>query len=211
MDTTLNHQIDDALDGRRLLTHPFYVRWQAGELGHDELRSYAEQYGFFERRLPQFLTELSQRLDPGPIRDAVVANLDDEVGPPSHVELFALFADAVGARDAAISPAMAALLEAYRTALDEGADVAMAGLVAYERQGAAIANTKRGGLLDHYGVRGDGLEFWSAHGTVEDDHARWTLEALEELEPTTEAVQRGVGLVADAWWDFLNERESLSS
>ena len=209
MDTTLTQLIDDALAGRRLLDHPFYIRWQTGQLRDGELRSYAEQYRFFERRLPLFLTELSERLDAGPSRDFVIANLADEVGPPSHVDLFDHFANAVGANDVEVSPAMALLLDAYATALDEGAEVALAGLVAYETQGAAIADTKRDGLIDHYGVSGDGLDFWATHGSVEDDHAKWTIDALEGLDPSPDVVRRGVSLVANAWWDFLSEREDL--
>ena len=209
MDTSLTDIVNGSLDGRRLLTHPFYARWQAGALLDGELRGYAEQYRHFERYLPEFLAVLAGRLESGPARDAVAANLDDETAPPSHLELFELFANAVGARDAQASPAMAALLDAYATALDEGADVALAGLVAYECQGAAIADTKRTGLVEHYGVGGVGLDFWSVHGTLEDDHATWTLEALEALDASPAAVERGVDLVANAWWNFLSEREDL--
>ena len=211
MDTTRTQQIEMALEGRRLLDHPFYVRWQAGELRDTELRTYAEQYRFFERQFPTFLTALSELLAPGPARDAVLANLHDETSAPSHLELFDDFANAVGADDAEITPAMAALLNAYTQVLDEGADVALAGLVAYELQGAAIAETKRDGLERHYGVSGDGLEFWTVHGSIEDDHACWTLDALDSIEAPEGAVNRGVSLVGNAWWDFLDERETMAT
>ena len=210
MDTTRTRRIDDALDGCRLLDHPFYVRWQAGELREGELRSYAEQYRHFERALPIFLTSLAALLEPGSARDAVAANLVDEVGPPSHLDLFERFSDAVGARDAEATPAMRSILEAYDSALHEGADVALAGLAAYESQGAEVADTKRDGLIRHYGVTDAGLDFWTAHGSLEDDHARWTIEALDALDATPEAIRRGVELVGGAWWDFLSEREALA-
>jgi pyrroloquinoline-quinone synthase len=199
-----------SLEGRRLLTHPFYVRWEEGALSRDELTAYAEQYRFFEAYLPEFLTELSGRLEDGPARDAVLANLNDETADPSHLSLFDQFAQAYEAHDANISPAMNALLLAYRTALDEGAAVAVAGLLAYEEQGAEIAVSKRDGLVRHYGGRSPAIDFWTVHGAMEGDHARWTLEGLAALAPPEESVMRGVGLVGGAWWDFLSEREALA-
>src|ERR1035438_6629214 len=56
----------------------------SGALSTDELKGYAEQYRFFERNLPLFLVDLSDQLIAGPTRDAILANLNDEVAPPSH-------------------------------------------------------------------------------------------------------------------------------
>ena len=47
-----------ALDGKRLLDHPFYRRWEAGEVTLGELADYASQYRHFESYLPNFLGEL---------------------------------------------------------------------------------------------------------------------------------------------------------
>jgi pyrroloquinoline quinone (PQQ) biosynthesis protein C len=210
MQTKVGSTVHAALEGRRLLTHPFYRRWENGGLAPDELARYAEQYRFFESYLPEFLTQLAARLDDGPTRDAVLSNLNDEVAEPSHLSLFDLFAQAYGARDAAISPAMEALLLSYQTALVEGDAVAVAGLLAYEVQGAAIAESKRDGLVRHYGGTSPAIDFWTVHGSMEENHANWTMEGLEALSPSNEAVVRGTKLVAGAWWDFLSEREALA-
>ena len=199
------------LEGRRLLSHPFYVRWEEGTLSLDDLSAYAEQYRFFEAYLPQFLTELASRLGEGPAREAVLANLADEIADPSHLVLFDRFAEAYGVGHADISPAMASLLASYRTALDEGVDVAMAGLLAYEEQGADIAITKSEGLVRHYGGVSPAIDFWAVHGSVEGDHAKWTAEGLGSLSPSEDSVERGIDLIGGAWWEFLNEREALAS
>lgn len=210
MRNSIEALVHHSLDGRRLLTHPFYVRWEEGALSSDELTAYAEQYRFFEAYLPEFLTELASRLDEGPTRDAVLANLADEIADPSHLVLFDRFAEAYGAGDAVISPAMALLLAAYRTALDEGVDVALAGLLAYEEQGAEIAVSKRDGLVRHYGGVSPAIDFWAVHGSLEVDHAEWTARALESLSPREDSVARGIDLVGGAWWEFLGEREALA-
>jgi len=211
MATSVEDVLLEALQGRQLLNHPFYKRWEAGELHDGELKLYAEQYRHFERTLPEFLAKLVKILPEGSAKKLVEENLADEVGPPSHIELFQRFALAVGADDAAISPAMSALLGAYDEVLSRGGEWGLAGLLAYESQGAAIAVSKAEGLRQHYDVSDENVTFWRLHGELEDDHANWTLDALAELAPDLENVREGVGLVADAWWTFLDEREALVS
>ena len=210
MTTSIETTVFAALEGRRLLTHPFYVRWENGDLSLSELTHYAEQYRFFEQYLPEFLIELSRNFDDGVTRDAVLANLNDEVAAPSHLHLFDQFARAFGAEETEPSPAMADLLDAYRQALCAGGAVAVAGLLAYEVQGAEIAESKKVGLARHYGAGPDALEFWTTHSSLEQDHAQWTLDGLAALSPSDDDVNRGVCLVADGWWNFLSEREAFA-
>lgn len=208
MHPDLHRSFDETMRDRWLLDHPFYRRWEAGELTRAELTSYAEQYGFFEALLPAFLATLSGQLD-GAARELVEANLADEVTPPSHLELFERFARHYGARDVPASPAMSRLLDAYASVLDRGSVRALAGLLAYESQGAPIADSKGSGLATYYGASEDALEFWREHGTTEVDHAAWTFDALAALDPDPDEVAEGARLVGDAWWSFLDERELL--
>jgi pyrroloquinoline-quinone synthase len=207
MDTQISDALTTTLSDRQLLTHPFYRRWESGQLSRDELTSYAEQYRYFETMLPTFLESLSEQLPEGTARDAVIDNLRDETTPPSHLELFELFATHYGARNVDASPAMEELLEAYRDVLSRGPESALAGLWAYESQGAAIASSKAEGLRTHYGVDSIGVAFWDAHWLVEGDHATWTLEALAALRPDVNDVAGAARRVGEAWWSFLDERE----
>jgi pyrroloquinoline-quinone synthase len=207
MDTQISDALATSLSDRQLLTHPFYRRWESGQLSRDELTSYAEQYRYFETMLPTFLETLSERLPEGAARDAVLDNLRDETTPPSHLELFELFATHYGAASVEASPAMSQLLGVYRDVLSRGPESALAGLWAYESQGAAIASSKAEGLRAHYGVDSIGVAFWDAHWLVEGDHATWTLEALTALEPDVNDVAGAARLVGEAWWSFLDERE----
>ena len=207
MDTQINDTLADALSDIQLLSHPFYQRWEAGQLSRDELASYAEQYRYFETMLPTFLESLSEQLPEGTARDAVLDNLRDEIAPPSHLELFELFATHYGAANVDASPAMVQLLEAYRDVLSCGPESALAGLWAYESQGAAIASSKAEGLRTHYAVDSAGVAFWDAHWLVEGDHATWTLHAITSLEPDVNDVADAARRVGEAWWSFLDERE----
>jgi len=211
MTTTIATLLEGALEGRRLLEHPFYRRWEAGELKDGELKSYAEQYRYFEANLPIFLAELAARLPEGAAQAAVADNLRDEVASPSHLDLFESFATAFGATDAAISPAMAALVDEYRAVLNEGDVSAIAGLLAYEAQGAAIADSKGEGLRRHYGADESATKFWDVHGTLEADHATWTMDGLASMNGDAEVISLGARRIADAWWNFLTEREELAA
>jgi pyrroloquinoline-quinone synthase len=210
MTTLLAQSLERSIRDRQLLSHPFYQRWEAGDISRDELRLYAEQYRYFERMLPEFLKELSDELPDGLARDSVLNNLADEVATPTHLELFEQFAHFYGASDAPMSPAMQRLVESYGDILTDDVTVALAGLWAYESQGAAIADSKAEGLVKFYGAEGDATTFWSVHGSLEGDHAAWTLEALEELDPIVDDVASAARRIADAWWAFLDERESVS-
>jgi pyrroloquinoline-quinone synthase len=207
MNTELLQHFDETLRDRQLLSHPFYRRWEAGELRRDELMRYAQQYRHFEAMLPTFLEQLSDQLPDGFAKDFVVANLADEVGPPSHVALFESFAQFYGAEVAPASPATKSLLDAYLEVQRRGPVAALAGLLAYESQGAAIADSKAAGLRENYGASDEALTFWLEHGSIEVDHATWTFGALSSLEPSFDEVEEAARLVGDAWWEFLNERE----
>jgi pyrroloquinoline-quinone synthase len=211
MKSHLGAVLEFAIEDRKLLDHPFYRRWEAGELTRDELRLYAEQYRYFEEMFPRFLEELASELPEGIARDAVLKNLADETATPSHLDLYNLFAEFYQASVAPISVAMSRLVDTYFDLLAQGPSAALAGLWAYESQGAGIADSKAEGLAAHYGANNESLSFWRAHGTIEDDHAKWTLEALETIEPNDGEVRVAARLIANAWFSFLNERESLAA
>ena len=201
----------DLIGSYRLLEHPFYRRWEAGELRAGELADYAAQYRHFEAQLPDFLTALCTIAGDESTRSLVCANLAEELGDPiAHVELFERFAVAVDAPDVEPSPAMRALIEVYAASLRQGNEAEALGVLAgYELQAAEVAASKGDGLAAHYDVDERGRSFWSHHAEVEVEHAAWTMEALSTKDP--EAVRRGAKASAAAWWAFLDEREALVS
>jgi pyrroloquinoline-quinone synthase len=203
--------LDAALDGRRLLTHPFYRRWEAGELRLDELAAYAGQYRRFEAALPELLETIAAGLDRADAAAAVRANLADERGTPSHLELFDDFLAAVGGcADDPPGPAAEALVAAHRdlAATDPGA--ALAALAAYEVQAPLIAATKAEGLRTRYGLGDAGTRFWDVHATLETRHAGWTLDALAATERDDGVLTRAARTAADSWWAFLDERQAAA-
>ncbi len=206
---TVEQAMDEALEGKRLLTHPFYQRWEAGELSQAELTDYAQQYRHFEAALPSILRGILADFPEGDGRAYVEDNLADEAGNPSHLQLFETFLSAVdGEPSAPVSPAMGKLLETYTDVVAEGHVPGLGGLLAYECQAPEVAKTKGVGLRRHYQFTPDQTTFWDVHAELDVEHADWATEALTRITDDTATVESAARRVADAWWAFLDEREA---
>jgi pyrroloquinoline-quinone synthase len=209
----LTAAVATSLEGRMLLTHPFYRRWESGELRTQELAEYAVHYRAFEAVLPTVLSAVVDRLmfdGEFAAAELVARNLADELGRPEpHLAMFDSFAAALPAADAAApGPAAEALAATYQELAVQSPVAAIAGLAAYETQAAAIAASKGDGLRRWYGVDADGTKFWDVHATMDADHGDWAVEALALLGADGDEVAEASRRAADAWWALLDEREA---
>jgi pyrroloquinoline quinone (PQQ) biosynthesis protein C len=210
--------IEDALHGRMLLTHPFYVRWEQGALHPDELGMYASQYRSFEAALPVILSAVVDGLraeGSTEVADLVQRNLTDELGRPEpHLALFDRFAAAVSTSESSADgrslegPAAAGLVATYLDMVEEGPVAALSALAAYETQASAIAASKAEGLRRWYGIDDAGVAFWDVHASMDVDHGDWALDALARLDADPAVVANAAKRGADAWWALLDEREA---
>jgi len=212
--TSLGDAVARSVEGRELLTHPFYRRWEAGELATAELAEYAVHYRAFEAVLPAVLADVSAALRAAgddAVAELVERNLADELGRPEpHLALFDGFAAALPDRPLATvpGPAAEALADTYRALAAQSPAAALAGLAAYETQAAEIAATKGDGLRRWYGMDAAGTRFWDLHADLDAEHGAWAVEALEALGADTDEVADAARRAADAWWMLLDEREA---
>lgn len=218
-DRSLAEAVARSLDGRQLLTHPFYQRWEAGLLRAGELHQYAVHYRAFEAALPAVLTAVVDQLEAEGASEAaalVAENLADELGRPEpHLALFDRFAASAGGNGSGADsgtdnsgPAADALVTTYFDLVAEGPVAALAGLAAYETQASAIASSKADGLRRWYGMDAAGTEFWDVHAAMDADHGDWAVAALTLLGADADEVGRSARRGADAWWALLDEREA---
>jgi pyrroloquinoline-quinone synthase len=202
----LERELTAVVAHRRLLDHPFYRRWERGELEDTEIAAYAAQYRHLEAALPGLLRDVAASMEPGAGRDAVLGTLADEAGPPSHLELFDAFATALDAPADPPAPATAALLEVQRRRVAGGPATGLAALLAYELQVPEVAASKAEGLRAHHGLDARATRFWDLHAGLDVEHAAWSLDALAGLPgdpaPALEAAREAAG----GWWAFLDER-----
>jgi len=175
--------IFDLLDAARtrvnVLEHPFYERWNQGELTPRELSFYAGEY----RHAVVALADASRlaAAKAGPKHAAALARHAAE--ETSHIELWDDFALAVDAGEARREP----LAQTRECALSwtAGADLLehLAVLYTVEASQPAISTTKLHGLTTHYGVgaSSSGLDYFKLHATLDVEHARQAHELISEL------------------------------
>jgi pyrroloquinoline-quinone synthase len=151
-----------------VLTHPFYVRWSAGELAQSELSDYAGQYAHAVRALATATRHAAAQAPPE-IADQLAAHAAEE---DAHVALWDRFATAMGARIPA--PARPETDECAMAWSDPERELVptLVGLYAIEAAQPAISETKREGLERHYGIApGPATEYFDVHAVRDLEHA----------------------------------------
>jgi pyrroloquinoline-quinone synthase len=175
----LSARIDAAQRRWDVLKHPFYERWECGELTRDELAFYAGEY----------------RHAVVALAGAAAASGDDEHAreEAEHVPLWDDFARAL---DAPLDREPTAETANCVAAWSAGERFrALAVLYAIESAQPAISRTKLAGLVEHYGFDADdpAAEYFRLHAERDIEHARAAREALAEAP-----AERGPELAAAA-------------
>ena len=163
----LFERLDDVRDRWNVLRHPFYRRWEFGELTREDLAYYAAEY----RHAVVALAELTKR-------SSAPEHAAEEA---AHVTLWDAFAHALDA-DLDRRPRLEteACVDAWTSAADELEGVAA--LYAIESAQPEISQTKLDGLLSHYGFEagGAGTAYFEVHAERDHDHAAESKRVLAE-------------------------------
>ena len=207
-------RLDEMIDERHLLKHPFYTKWAEGTLPVEALQEYARQYYAFESAMPRFLSALHARTESREIRQHILDNLwDEEHGKDNHAELWLRFAEGIGVdrddvQSATRNEATDALVKMYEgVTRDEPVAAGVAALYAYERQVPQVADSKIDGLARHYDVADSrSIAFFKVHGVMDIEHSGAEREMLGRLavESDESAIEDATGRALDAWWNFLS-------
>jgi pyrroloquinoline-quinone synthase len=146
-----------------VLRHPFYARWERGELTSEELAYYAGEY----RHAVVALADAAQTAG---------EHADEE---REHVELWDDFARATGAEN---GHAPRGETQACVHAWSGGDELeSLAVLYAIESAQAEISKTKLSGLVEHYGFEeGPATEYFRLHTERDSEHAAEARAALEK-------------------------------
>ena len=162
--------IDAARERWNVLEHPFYTRWEQGELTRDDLARYAGEY-----------------------RHAVVAlaraartsqmHADEEA---EHISLWDDFASELGVNGDQHEPLPQTRCCASAWSAAEDEEGAAAIMYAIEAGQPAISETKLRGLVEHYGFEegSAGTAYFELHSERDHEHAA---EARSRLEGADDA------------------------
>jgi len=155
--------IDAARQRWNVLEHPFYVRWEQGELTHDELARYAGEYRHAVVALA---------------RAARTAHLHAEE-EAAHISLWDDFSAALGTETREPLPETRCCSSAWAAADDQAGAAAI--LYAIESGQPAISATKLRGLVEHYGFEAgtDATAYFELHSERDHEHAA---EARAQLD-----------------------------
>jgi len=211
-----NHldEIDNNIEAKHLLKHPFYLAWTRGELSNEALADYARQYYHHVRAFPTYLSAVHAKCENEATRKQLLNNLiDEEAGSPNHPELWLHFADGLGiaqdnAKNAEKWPETKKLIETFRSVCGDGSTAeGLAALYAYESQIPAICESKIDGLTKHYGFnKPEHYQYFSVHIEADREHSAAERRMLDAYlnEQNFESVKRSVNRVLDALWEMLS-------
>jgi pyrroloquinoline-quinone synthase len=162
-------RLDEARRRRNILEHPFYTRWERGELTRADLSAYAGEY----RHAVIALAGAAEAAAP-------LAGAEHAEQERAHIELWDDFAAAL---DANIDRAPRVETERCASAWTSAQDPleALAILYAIEAGQPDVSRTKLTGLVEHYGFeeRGDGTAYFHLHAELDEEHAAQSRELLE--------------------------------
>jgi pyrroloquinoline-quinone synthase len=168
----LFERLEDARIRWNVLAHPFYTRWEKGELTKEELAFYAAEYR-------HAVVALARTAGQAAAEEPELREHADEEA--AHVALWDAFAWAAGA-DAARSagPETTACVRSWTNTTDSLEGLAI--LYAIEAGQPAIAETKLEGLVGHYGFAPEGpaTAYFRIHRELDRAHADQARRLIEE-------------------------------
>ena len=186
-------RLEEARKRWNVLEHPFYTRWEKGELRQEELGYYAGQY---RHAVVALAATARQAADADP---TVREHADDE---EAHIELWDDFGSAAGATDGTPRDETRECVRAW-TGGSDGLE-ALAILYALESGQPAISSTKLTGLVEHYGYTPDSpaTAYFRLHAELDHEHADEARRLIEERatpEDQERLLAAATGALAGNW------------
>ena len=182
----LIQRIDQIIEARSLLKHPFYEMWSDGKLTQESLAGYSKEYFQLVKAVPEFMAPIIENAP-----NSVVAELTENQQEESdHIQPWISFAGELGiSEDELISysglnktkKAVSDLTELMNT-FDGGA----CAMYAFEKEIPKISQTKLDGLSEFYQITSDdATEYFKLHTEADVRHAASWRNILEKSNADT--------------------------
>ena len=174
-------RIDQMIEERSLLKHPFYQMWSDGKLTQESLAGYSKEYFQLVKAVPSFMTPI---IDKAP--DSVVSELiENQQEESDHVKPWISFAVELGISEDELT-SYTGLPKTQKAVSDlnslmntfEGGSCAM---YAFEKEIPKISQTKLDGLAEFYGMTSkEATEYFKLHTEADIRHAASWRNILEK-------------------------------
>jgi len=177
----ITKKIDEMIEERSLLKHPFYQAWSDGKLTKESLAGYSKEYFQLVKEVPSFMAPIIQKA-PESVLKELVENQQEE---SDHIKPWIAFAGELGiSEDELLSysglPKTRQAVSDLNDLMDtfEGGACAM---YAFEKEIPKISQTKLDGLAEFYGMTSDeATEYFKLHTEADIRHAASWKNILEK-------------------------------
>jgi len=168
-------KIDEMIQERSLLKHPFYQMWSDGKLSQESLAGYSKEYFQLVKAVPKFMTPIIEQAPESVVKE-LIHNQQEEF---EHIQPWIKFADALGIssqeleQHGGLEKTQRAVSQLDSLMSDyEGGSCAM---YAFEKEIPKISQTKLEGLAEFYGITTeDATKYFKLHTEADIRHtAAW--------------------------------------
>ena len=182
----LIQRIDQIIEERSLLKHPFYEMWSDGKLTQESLAGYSKEYFQLVKAVPEFMTPIIERA-PNSVITELIENQQEE---SDHIKPWISFAGELGISEDDLilysgldktKKAVSDLSELMNT-FDGGA----CAMYAFEKEIPKISQTKLDGLSEFYQITNDkATEYFKLHTEADIRHTASWRNILEKSDIDT--------------------------
>ena len=182
----LIQKIDQIIEERSLLKHPFYEMWSDGKLTQESLAGYSKEYFQLVKAVPEFMTPIIEKA-PNSVITELTENQQEE---SDHIKPWISFAGELGiSNDELISYSgldktkkAGSDLSELMTTFDGGA----CAMYAFEKEIPKISQTKLDGLSEFYQITNDNAtEYFKLHTEADIRHTASWRNILEKSNADT--------------------------
>lgn len=179
-------KIDEMIEERSLLKHPFYQMWSDGKLTQESLAGYSKEYFQLVKAVPNFMTPIIEKA-PNTVTSELIENQQEE---SDHIKPWIAFAGELGiSEDELISYSGLPKTQKAVSILNELMDSFEGGacaMYAFEKEIPKISQTKLDGLAEFYGMTSNNAtEYFKLHTEADIRHAASWRNILEK--PSTDS------------------------
>lgn len=180
-------RIDEMIEERSLLKHPFYEMWSDGKLTKESLAGYSKEYFQLVKAVPSFMTPIIEKAP-----DSVVGELiDNQQEEADHILPWTKFAGELGISEEDLTKYEG--LDKTKKAVSElselmtGYEGGSCAMYAFEKEIPKISQTKLDGLAKFYGMTSDeATEYFKLHTEADIRHATAWRNILETTSTNTD-------------------------
>lgn len=204
--------LNQELNTRSLLKHPFYQKWSEGKLSQAILADYSEQYYKHVEAFPRYISLIHSQCNDLSSRQILLENLiEEERGDENHPKLWRDFALSLGSTEEKIKNTKYYkntndLVDKFFALCKASYASGLGALYAYEHQTPEVAKTKLEGLKKFYNITKEkALKFFEVHQKADIWHSEEVAGLINKLseEEKKEAAQSAC-LAADSLLKFLD-------